>query len=52
MANDSKVRWGWLKFMYIYTLVGAGCFGLGIVFIPNTMRSIFGWPDQDPIVLE
>ncbi len=50
MANDSKVRWGWLKFMYIYTLVGAGCFGLGIVFIPNTMRSIFGWPDQDPIV--
>ncbi len=50
MSNDLKIRWGWLRFMYIYTLVGAGGFGLGIIFIPSVMRTIFGWPDQDPIV--
>ena len=28
MSNDPKVRWGWLKVMYIYTIVVAGGFGL------------------------
>jgi len=50
MSNEMNVRWGWLKGMYIYTIVGAGGFGLGIIVIPNVMRSIFGWPSQDPIV--
>jgi hypothetical protein len=50
MSNDLKIRWGWLKFMYIYTIVGAGGFGLGIIVIPSVMRTVFGWPDQDPIV--
>ena len=50
MTEGLKVRWGWLKLMYIYTIVGAGGFGLGIIVIPNVMRSIFGWPSQDPIV--
>jgi len=50
MSNKGNVRWGWLKLMYIYTIVGAGGFGLGVVVIPDTMRSIFGWPSQDPIV--
>jgi hypothetical protein len=36
--------------MYWYTIIGAGGFGLGIIFIPETMKSIFGWPDQDPII--
>jgi hypothetical protein len=36
--------------MYWYTIVGAGGFGLGIIMIPDTMRSVFGWPSQDPIV--
>ena len=36
--------------MYWYTIVGAGGFGLGIITIPNTMRSVFSWPNQDPIV--
>jgi len=22
---------------------------LGIIFIPSVMRTVFGWPDQDPI---
>jgi len=36
--------------MYIYTIVGAGGFGLGIIFIPDVMRSIFGWPNSDQII--
>jgi len=50
MSKDINVRWGWLKIMYIWTIVGAGGFGLGIIVIPNIMKSIFGWPTQDPIV--
>jgi len=50
MSNEMSVRWGWLKGMYIYTIVGAGGFGLGIIVIPSVMRSIFVWPSQDPIV--
>jgi hypothetical protein len=50
MSNEMTVRWGWLKGMYIYTIVGAGGFGLGIIVIPDVMRSIFGWPNQDPII--
>jgi hypothetical protein len=50
MTKDFNIRWGWLKFMYWYTIVGAGGFGLGIITIPDTMRSVFGWPSQEPIV--
>ena len=50
MPKELKVRWGWLKAMYIYTITGAGGVGLGIVVMPDGMRSIFGFPSQDPIV--
>jgi len=50
MSENINVRWGWLKFMYVYTIVGAGGFGLGIIVIPNVMKSMFGLPSQDPIV--
>ena len=50
MPEAMNVRWGWLKGMYIYTIIGAGGFGLGILVVPSVMRSVFGWPDQDPIV--
>ena len=50
MANDFKVRWGWLKIMYIYTILGAGGIGLGIILIPGTLQNIFGWPAQDPVL--
>jgi len=50
MPKELKVRWGWLKAMYIYTIIGAGGVGLGIVVMPDGMRSIFGFPSQDPIV--
>lgn len=44
MFEDGNVRWGWLKFMYIYTIVGAGGFVLGIIVIPNARKSVFRWP--------
>lgn len=50
MSKDN-VRWGWLKAMYIFTIVVAGGFGLGIIIVPNILKSVFGWPSQDPIVL-
>ena len=50
MSQDINVRWGWLKAMYIYTIIGAGGLGLGIIVIPSVMPSLFSWPDQDPIV--
>ena len=49
MEKNIKVRWGWLKFMYIYTVVGAGAHGLGIILMPDVIRSIFGVPISDPI---
>ena len=51
MCGDYKVRWGWLKFMYAYTIIGAGALGLGIVFTPSVVTSVFGWPPRDPIGL-
>ena len=50
MFKESNVRWGWLKGMYILTIIHAGGSGLGMILIPSTIRSIFGWPSQDPIV--
>lgn len=49
MSKDIKVRINWLKGMYIYTIVGAGGLGLGILAIPDLMKSMFGWPITDPI---
>ena len=45
-----NVRWAWLKGMYIYTILGAGAFGLGILIAPEFMKSTFGWPPQDRII--
>ncbi len=50
MDKNNGIRWNWLKFMYMYTIVGAGGFGLGILVIPDVMRSIFGWPNSDQII--
>jgi hypothetical protein len=50
MSQNDNVRWGWLKGMYIFTIIHAGGSGLGIILIPSVIRSIFGWPSQDPIV--
>ena len=41
MNIEVKVRWGWLKAMYIYTLIGAGGFGLAILLIPHVIQTTF-----------
>jgi hypothetical protein len=35
--------------MYIYTIVVAGLFGLGIIVIPETIKSTFTWPVEEPV---
>ena len=50
MPGKNKINFGRIKFMYLYTIFGAGGFGLGIILIPDIMKSLFRWPDQDPIV--
>jgi hypothetical protein len=51
MPSDASVRWGWLKAMYVYTLFGAGGFGLGMLFFPGTIQSVLRFPPQDPVIL-
>jgi hypothetical protein len=50
MSESTQVRWGWLRFMYIYTIVGAGGFGLGMILVPEIMQSAFRFPKQDPVI--
>lgn len=33
----------------IYTIVGAGGFGLGILVVPELIKSVFGWPVTEPV---
>jgi hypothetical protein len=51
MSKDDKIRWGWLKGMYIYTIVGAGGFGLGMLIVPEFIKATFMWPVNEPIAL-
>ncbi len=50
MKERGSIRWGWLKAMYIYTIIGAGGTGLGILVFPGAMQSTFKFPPQDPFV--
>jgi hypothetical protein len=50
MMGKTKVRVGWLKAMYLWTIVGAGGFGLLILFAPSMVESAFGLPAQDPFL--
>jgi hypothetical protein len=36
--------------MYIYTIVIAGLMGLGMIIVPELIKSIFAWPVAEPIV--
>lgn len=51
MSRSRHIRRGWLKAMYIYTIAGAGAFGVGIILAPDAMCSLFRWPQQDLMVL-
>jgi hypothetical protein len=49
MSTNTKIRWGWIKGMYIYTIIVAGGFGLGIIVSPGLIKSMFQWPVGEPI---
>lgn len=48
MSEDIKIRWGWLKFMYIYTIVLSGFLGVGIIIMPEMIKTKFPWPVEEP----
>jgi hypothetical protein len=41
MENKLKIRYGWIKGMYVYTALGAGLSGLGIILMPETFASMW-----------
>ncbi len=51
MDGTASVRWGWLKVMYVYTIFGAGGFGLGVLLFPDKILSALRFPAQDPVTL-
>jgi hypothetical protein len=50
MTQHTNVRLGWIKGMYLYTVIGAGGFGLMMLFAPNLVDSIFGISVCDPMI--
>jgi hypothetical protein len=37
--------------MYLYTILGAGGFGLGIVIAPELVKAALQWPGDEPLAL-
>jgi hypothetical protein len=52
MNDDLNVRWGWLKAMYIYTIVTAGGFGLAMLAFPDMLETLMGFPAQPSATLK
>ena len=50
-AMVSGVRWVWLKVMYVYTIVLSGGLGLGLLIAPTTVKSMMGWPAEEPVAV-
>ncbi len=50
MPDKTKIRWRWLRFLYAYTIAGAGGTGLVMILAPGFVPSLFGMPDQDPFI--
>ena len=50
MSTGQNVRMNWLKGMYIYTIILSGGFGLGMLVVPDLIKSVFRWPVNEPIV--
>jgi hypothetical protein len=50
VRTDGGVRLGWLRGMYIYTLVLAGGLGVGMLAAPRALAAALGLPSLEPIV--
>jgi hypothetical protein len=51
MSEEGKVRYGWLRLMYAWTIVTAAGLGLGMIVAPNFMTSTMRIPAQDPFMI-
>ena len=51
MPKPFVIRRQWMRFMYRYTILGAGGLGMGIVIMPELTRATLRWPGDDPIPL-
>jgi hypothetical protein len=50
MGQERNLRLGLLKFVYLYTILGAGGFGVAMIFAPSLVVSLFNMPEQDPYI--
>jgi hypothetical protein len=50
MSNNFKIRWGWLKFMYVGTFFVAGGSGLAMLIVPEMVKALFKWPVNEPVI--
>ena len=41
MAGEANVRWGWLRLMYVITIISAGATGIGMLFTPELVKAVF-----------
>jgi len=48
MDRTPSIRTGWLKLLYVYTLLGAGGTGLLILFTPQSFMQFFSMPATEP----
>jgi hypothetical protein len=51
MDTKGIVRYGWLKAMYLWTILGSGGFGVALLFLPDLTRTMVGFPRQDPLLI-
>lgn len=47
MTDEPRIRWGWLKGMYIYNIVATSAAGLIFIAFPGLLESLFKFPVQD-----
>jgi len=40
MADEANVRWGWLRFMYVITMISASAAGIGMLFTPELVKAV------------
>ena len=50
MSDPGSIRWNWLRAMYLYTIFGAGGFGLAFLLMPGTLQSALRFPPQDAFI--
>jgi hypothetical protein len=50
MGSEYRIRWGWLRAMYVYTAIVAGGIGLAMILVPGRVQSMFGMQAGDPVV--